>query len=76
MKILGYGIFITLHEAPLTNGFGAEIIATVSQNCLFDLEAPPSRVCGYDTPFPHIHEPLYLPTKWKLIQKIKELMED
>ena len=70
------GRCIVTHEAPITCGFGAEIVATVTEECFFDLEAPPSRVCGYDTPFPHIHEPLYMPTKWKLVQRIKELMDE
>ena len=70
------GRCIVSHEAPITCGFGAELVAAISQECFFDLEAPPSRVCGYDTPFPHIHEPIYMPTKWKLIQKIKELMDE
>jgi len=70
------GRCIVTHEAPITSGFGAEVAATISQECFFDLEAPPSRVCGYDTPFPHVQEALYMPTKWKLVQKIKELMEE
>ena len=52
------------------------LLINVIQECFFDLEAPPSRVCGYDTPFPHVQEALYMPTKWKLVQKIKELMEE
>jgi len=70
------GRCLVTHEAPITCGFGAELVATVAQECFFDLEAPPSRVCGYDTPFPHIHEPLYMPTKWKLVERIKELMDE
>jgi len=70
------GKCIVTHEAPLTCGFGAEILATIAKECFFDLEAPPSRVAGYDTPFPHVQEPLYLPSKWKIIQEIKRQMEE
>ena len=49
------------HEAPLTSGFGAEIVATLSDRCFYSLEAPPLRITGYDTPFPLVCEPLYLP---------------
>lgn len=36
-------------------------------NCRFvlQLEAPVSRVCGLDTPFPLVFEPFYMPTKNK-----------
>ena len=52
---------IVSHEAPLTSGFGAEIVATLSDRCFYSLEAPPLRITGYDTPFPLVCEPLYLP---------------
>merc|ERR1711931_84559 len=74
-SVVKTGRCIVTHEAPITCGFGAEICATVAQECFFDLEAPPSRVAGYDTPFPHVQEPLYLPSKWKLMAEIKNLME-
>ncbi|KAG7240615.1 hypothetical protein INR49_026670, partial [Caranx melampygus] len=32
-----------------------------AEECFLNLEAPISRVCGYDTPFPHIFEPFYIP---------------
>ena len=32
-------------------------------------------IIRYDTPFPHVQEPLYLPSKWKLMAAIKEQME-
>jgi len=32
---------------------------------LLQLEAPVSRVCGLDTPFPLVFEPFYMPTKNK-----------
>jgi len=31
---------------------------------------------SYDTPFPHVQEQLYLPSKWKIIQEIKHQMEE
>jgi 2-oxoisovalerate dehydrogenase E1 component beta subunit len=60
------GRLLVAHEAPLTGGFGAEIVARVTQQCFLRLEAPPTRVCGYDTPFPCVYEPLYLPTASKV----------
>uniref|UniRef100_A0A061R5B9 3-methyl-2-oxobutanoate dehydrogenase (2-methylpropanoyl-transferring) n=1 Tax=Tetraselmis sp. GSL018 TaxID=582737 RepID=A0A061R5B9_9CHLO len=66
------GRLVVSHEAPVTSGFGAEVVARVTRRCFFRLEAPPLRVCGQDTPFPLVCEPLYLPTVKKLIGAIRE----
>lgn len=55
------GRCIVSHEAPITCGFGAEVVASIQQNCFLHLEAPVTRVCGLDTPFPLSHEKIYLP---------------
>lgn len=68
------GRVIISHEAPLTSGFGAEISATIQEKCFLHLEAPIMRVCGYDTPFPHLQEPLYFPNRYKIYETIQELM--
>jgi len=60
------------HEAPLTCGFGSEIAATVQKKCFLYLESPISRVCGYDTPFPMIHEKFYLPDSLRIFEEIKK----
>ena len=60
------------HEAPLTCGFGAELAAKVQEKAFDYLEAPLKRVCGYDTPFPLIQEPLYLPDRFKIYEGIKQ----
>jgi len=39
-----------------------------------NLEAPISRVCGYDTPFPHIFEPFYIPDKWKCYDALRRMI--
>ncbi|KAH7637727.1 branched chain keto acid dehydrogenase E1 subunit beta [Dermatophagoides farinae] len=66
------GRAIVAHEAPLTAGFGAEIAATLQKECFLHLEAPILRVAGYDTPFPHVFEPFYLPDKWKCLEAIRK----
>lgn len=69
------GRCLIAHEAPLTNGFGAEIASTIQDECFLNLEAPVKRVCGWDTPFPHVFEPFYLPDKYRCLDAIKKLME-
>jgi 2-oxoisovalerate dehydrogenase E1 component beta subunit len=65
------GRLMVTHEAPLTAGFAAEIAATVQKECFLQLEAPVSRVCGADTPFPLAMEKIYLPDEIKVYDAIK-----
>ncbi|KAL3702438.1 hypothetical protein R1sor_020460 [Riccia sorocarpa] len=65
------GRLLVSHEAPVTGGFGAEISASIVERCFLRLEAPVARVCGYDTPFPLVFEPFYMPTKNKILDAIK-----
>lgn len=60
------------HTWRLRAGFGAEIVAAVSKRCFLRLESPPLRVCGYDTPFPLVFEPVYLPSVQKVVEAIRE----
>uniref|UniRef100_A0AC34QGR2 Transketolase-like pyrimidine-binding domain-containing protein n=1 Tax=Panagrolaimus sp. JU765 TaxID=591449 RepID=A0AC34QGR2_9BILA len=69
------GRLLVSHEAPVTSGFAAEIAATIQRECFLNLEAPIMRIAGFDTPFPHTHEPFYLPTKWRVFDGIKQMME-
>jgi pyruvate dehydrogenase E1 component beta subunit len=42
------GRAVVVHEAPLTAGFGAEVVATVQEEAFYSLEAPIRRVAGVD----------------------------
>ncbi|XP_045765554.1 2-oxoisovalerate dehydrogenase subunit beta, mitochondrial [Maniola jurtina] len=69
------GRCLIAHEAPLTSGFGAELAATVQEECFLHLEAPISRVAGWDAPFPHVFEPFYLPDKWRCYEALAQLLK-
>jgi 2-oxoisovalerate dehydrogenase E1 component beta subunit len=73
-SVVKTGRLLVSHEAPITSGFGAEIAATVQKECFLNLEAPVERVCGWDTPFPHVHEPFYLPSKSRCFAALKKLI--
>jgi 2-oxoisovalerate dehydrogenase E1 component beta subunit len=66
------GKCIVSHEAPITCGFGSEIVSAIQTEAFDYLEAPVRRVCGYDTPFPLVFEQLYLPDRLKIFEAIKE----
>ncbi|XP_026321929.1 2-oxoisovalerate dehydrogenase subunit beta, mitochondrial isoform X2 [Hyposmocoma kahamanoa] len=68
------GRCLVSHEAPLTSGFGAELAATIQEECFLHLEAPIARVTGWDAPFPHVFEPFYLPDKWRCYQALHDLI--
>mmetsp|Transcript_65275 Transcript_65275/g.96540 ORF Transcript_65275/g.96540 Transcript_65275/m.96540 type:complete len:420 (+) Transcript_65275:166-1425(+) len=69
------GKLVVSHEAPITCGFGAEVVSRVQEECFLSLEAPLKRVCGYDTPFPLVFEKYYVPDELKNLEAIKEVVE-
>jgi pyruvate dehydrogenase E1 component beta subunit len=46
------GKAVVVHEAPLSGGFGAEIVATIQQEAFYSLDAPVVRVASWDVPYP------------------------
>ncbi|MCT9820005.1 alpha-ketoacid dehydrogenase subunit beta [Microbacterium sp. W1N] len=46
------GRLVVAHEAAREAGVGAEIIASVTEQCFEYLEAAPQRVTGFDIPYP------------------------
>ncbi len=69
------GRLVIVHEAPKTLGLGAEISAYVAENAIELLRGPVVRVAGYDTPFPLVHEKLYMPNVARIYMAIKKVME-
>ena len=68
------GRCVIAHEAPITQGFGAEISSRIMEKCFLHLEAPVARCCGWDTPFPHTLEKEYLPDAYRVKQSIIDTM--
>lgn len=69
------GRAVIAHEAPLTCGFGAEMAAAIQEECFLHLEAPIQRVTGWDTPFPHVFEPFYIPDKYRCLDAIRKAID-
>ncbi|XP_039147404.1 2-oxoisovalerate dehydrogenase subunit beta, mitochondrial isoform X1 [Drosophila simulans] len=68
------GRVIIAHEAPLTQGFGSELASYIQEKCFLHLEAPVKRVAGWDTPFPHVFEPFYMPDKHRCLSAINDIV--
>jgi pyruvate dehydrogenase E1 component subunit beta len=66
------GRVVIVHEAPKTSGFAGELIALINEKAFLHLEAPPRRVCGYDTPFPYTLEHEYLPDVGRIEEALLE----
>jgi 2-oxoisovalerate dehydrogenase E1 component beta subunit len=65
------GRAVVVHEAPLTAGFGAEVVARLVEDAFDYLEAPVLRVTGYDTPYPPATlEQHYLPSVDRILATI------
>ena len=68
------GRILIVHEAAKSFGAGAEIMAIVNEKAFLSLEAPPTRLTGFDTIFPLPRgEEHYLPSQARIQQKIREL---
>ncbi len=68
---------MVIHEDTLTVGFGAEIAARIADNCFQYLDGPVKRIAAEDSHIPYapILENRVLPSRQKVYEGIKELIE-
>ena len=66
-----------IHEGRRTAGFGAELIARLTTEQFFDLEAPPLRIASIDTPVPFAPEleAAYRPSRDSIIDALIRWLE-
>ena len=70
------GRAVMVHEAPMTAGFGAEVVAQIQERALFSLKAPVRRVTGWDTVFPLKRgEDLYLPSVERIVAAVESTLD-
>ena len=63
------GRVVVVQEAPETNGFASEVIATINDQAFYSLEAPVRRVSGYDAPYPvGLLEDRYVPDVHRIVE--------
>ena len=69
------GRAVVIHEAPLTAGFGAEVVATIVERAFWSLTAPVVRVAAPDTPYPIASlEQLYVPGPERALDAVRRVM--
>ena len=70
------GKAVVVHEANLKGGFGAEVAATIQDQCFNNLKAPVKRVGAPNVPVPFapILEQTYLPNKEDVLTAAKEIL--
>ena len=69
------GRCVVVHEATRFSGYGAELAATVQEECFYSLQAPILRVTGWDTPYPHAFEWDYFPGKKRVAAALEQILE-
>ena len=70
------GRILVVHEAPKTLGVGAEIISIVNEKAFLHLEAPPTRLTGFDTTFPLPRgEKHYIPSPDRIAKTIEDIVK-
>jgi 2-oxoisovalerate dehydrogenase E1 component beta subunit len=70
------GKVLIIHEDNKTGGVGAEVSAIISEQLMFELDAPIKRLCGYDVPAMPISPPMekfFMLNTDKVKQAMKEL---
>lgn len=66
---------VVVQEAPRHCGFASEIATLINEHAFLYLEAPVTRVTGFDVPMPYLlNEDLYLPDSGRVIEAVQEVM--
>ncbi len=69
------GRVVLISEAPRTGNFVSEIAATIGEEVLDSLLAPPLRVTGFDTPYPYAQDREYLPGVNRILKAVQKVLE-
>ena len=74
-QVRSTGRAVVVHEAPLTLGMGAEVVARIVEEAFDHLEAPVLRVTGPDVPYPPAAlEQHYLPSVERIAEAARAVV--
>jgi 2-oxoisovalerate dehydrogenase E1 component beta subunit len=74
-RVARVGRVVLVSEAPRTANVVSEIAATISEEILDMLEAPPVRVTGFDTPYPYAQDRAYLPGPNRIMYAVQHVLD-
>jgi pyruvate dehydrogenase E1 component beta subunit len=67
---------MVIHEAPKTLGPGAEVVSRLVEKAFYYLEAPVTRVTGFDVTIPlFAREKAYIPSVQRIVRAARKLIE-
>lgn len=69
------GRVVLISESPRTLNFVSEIAATICEDILDALLAPPLRVTGFDTPYPYAQDRDYLPGPNRILKAVQKVLD-
>ncbi len=69
------GRVLVVSEAPRMASIASEVAATIAEEVLDSLEAPPLRVTGFDTPYPYAQDKVYMPTVTRILNAAKRVLD-
>jgi 2-oxoisovalerate dehydrogenase E1 component beta subunit len=74
-RVARVGRVVVISEAPRTLSFASEVAATIAEEALDLLEAPPVRVTGFDTPYPYAQDRAYLPGPDRILHAVQRVLD-
>jgi len=69
------GRVVLVSEAPHSASFMSEVSATIAEEVLDSLLAPPARVSGFDTPYPYAYDREYLPGPNRILRAVERVLD-
>ncbi|KAE9971437.1 hypothetical protein BLS_004435 [Venturia inaequalis] len=69
------GRAVVVHESMVNSGVGAEVAATIQEQCFLRLEAPVQRVAGWSTHVGLVYEKFLMPDVVRVYDAIKKAIE-
>ncbi len=74
-RVAALGRVVLVSEAPHSGNLVSEVAATIAEEVLDMLEAPPVRVCGADTPYPYAQDRVYLPGPNRILHAVQQVLD-
>ncbi|MCC6310375.1 MAG: alpha-ketoacid dehydrogenase subunit beta [Trueperaceae bacterium] len=69
------GRVVLVSEAPKSASVMSEVAATIAEELLDQLLAPPLRVSGFDTPYPYAQDREYLPGPARIMRAVQRVLD-